>query len=280
MMPNLASTIPMFTMAMSKKNYQWDAAQYAQYSSSQFAWALELIDKLKLQGDETVLDIGCGDGKVTAAIADRLPRGRVIGIDSSLDMIALARRRHTDYSNSRLSFQHMDVRELSHKNRFDVIFSNAVLHWVKRHVPVLRRIQQAMNKGGRLLLQMGGQGNAAQVVSILDSMIKGKWTCYFIIFEFPYGFYGPEEYSGWLMDVGLDPLRIELIEKDMQHKARDGFAGWIRSTWLPYLERIPTNRQQEFIDSLLDEYLNLHPMDNKGIVHVTMMRLEVEAVKP
>lgn len=267
-------------MDMNKTNYQWDAAQYAQYSSSQFAWALELLDKLKLKGDETLLDIGCGDGKVTATIADRLPRGRVVGIDSSLDMIALARRRHTEYSNSRLRFQHMDVRKLSHKNLFDVIFSNAVLHWVKRHVPVLRRIQQAMKKGGRLFLQMGGQGNAGQVVSILDSMIEGKWAPYFLNFKFPYGFYGPQEYSGWLVDAGLDTLRIELIEKDMQHKARDGFAGWIRSTWLPYLERIPANMKEEFIDTLLDEYLNIHPMDNEGIVHVTMMRLEVEAVKP
>jgi trans-aconitate methyltransferase len=82
------------------------------------------------------------------------------------------------------------------------------------------------------------------------------------------------------VDAGLDPLRIELIEKDMQHNARDGFAGWIRSTWLPYLERIPANMKEEFIDTLLDEYLNIHPMDNEGIVHVTMMRLEVEAVKP
>ncbi len=82
--------------------------------------------------------------------------------------------------------------------------------------------------------------------------------------------------------LGADITFLEApqSQEEMQHKARDGFAGWITSTWLPYLERIPTNMKQEFIDSLLDEYLNLHPMDNEGIVQVTMMRLEVEAVRP
>ena len=76
----------------SEKNYQWDAADYAQHSSEQFKWACELTEKLDLRGDETVLDIGCGDGKVTAAIAAQLPNGRVVGIDSSPQMIELAVR--------------------------------------------------------------------------------------------------------------------------------------------------------------------------------------------
>ena len=77
---------------ISERNYKWDAADYAQHSTEQFKWASELAEKLHLRGDETVLDIGCGDGKVTAAIATQLPNGRIIGIDSSQEMIELAQR--------------------------------------------------------------------------------------------------------------------------------------------------------------------------------------------
>jgi len=264
---------------VSKKNYQWDAKQYAQYSSAQYAWALELIEKLRLRGDETVLDIGCGDGKVMAAIVDRLKRGKVVGIDSSMEMINLAKQKYADRSRSRLMFHHLDVRELSDKNRFDVVFSNAVLHWIKNHPPMLLRIQQAMKKSGRLLFQMGGQGNAAQVVAILDTLINAKWAAYFSDFSFPYGFHGPEAYSKWLVDAGLTPVRVELIEKDMLHKGRDGLSGWIRSTWMPYVERVPAHMRESFIENIVAEYLVAHPPDSEGVVHVLMKRLEVEAVK-
>jgi trans-aconitate methyltransferase len=265
---------------VSKKSYQWNAQQYAQYSSAQYAWALELIAKLKLQGDETVLDIGCGDGKVTATIADRLPQGNVVGIDSSMEMIHLAKQKYADHARSRLMFHHLDVRELSDKNLFDVVFSNAVLHWIKNHPPILLRIQQAMKKSGRLLFQMGGQGNAAQVVAILDTLISGKWAAYFSGFSFPYGFHGPGAYSRWLVDAGLTPVRVDLIEKDMLHKGRDGLSGWIRSTWMPYVERVPESLRESFIENIVAEYLKAHPPDSEDVVHVLMKRLEVEAVKP
>lgn len=267
-------------MVENKKSYQWDAQQYAKHSASQFAWALELITKLKLCGDETLLDIGSGDGKVTATIADRLPRGKVIGIDNSKEMIELARRRHGDYPNLQLKFKHLDVRQLDENNRFDFVFSNAALHWIKNHPPMLLRIRKAIKIGGRLLFQMGGRGNAEQVVAILDKLIGGKWGSYFSGFAFPYGFHSPEEYSQWLVDAGLKPLRVELIEKDMLHNGKENLAGWIRTTWLPYLEKVPPHSRESFIENIVDSYLSIHPPDDDGTVHVRMKRLEVEAVKP
>ncbi|MBW2490506.1 MAG: methyltransferase domain-containing protein [Deltaproteobacteria bacterium] len=264
----------------SKKSYQWDANLYAQHSGSQYAWGLELIEKLKLTGDETVLDIGCGDGKLTAIIADHLPQGSVVGIDSSKEMIDLAKRRHIDYPQLRLEFSHLDVRELAENNRYDLVFSNATLHWIKHHAPVLLRIKKALKTGGRLLFQMGGRGNAEQVIATLDTLIKQKWAIYFSDFMFPYGFYGPKTYSRWLADAGLKAVRVELIEKDMPHPGKEGLAGWIRSTWLPYIERVPLHSQELFIENIVEFYLKHHPLDNDGTAHVRMKRLEVEAVKP
>lgn len=262
---------------MQRKNYRWDASEYERHSASQLQWAGELIAKLDLKGHETVLDMGCGDGKVTAAIAALLPEGQVLGIDNSASMIQLAQRRHT---RANLSFELLDIRDLLWTERFDVVFSNAVLHWIKRHLPVLLRVRKALKKGGRMLLQMGGSGNARDVVSIIDLLIRNQWAPHFNDFTFPYGFYGVQEYSGWLEQAGLNPLRVELFPKDMQHRDRHQLAGWIRSTWLPYLERIPDRETEPFIAAVVEEYLNHHPPDDQGIIHVAMVRLEVEAVKP
>lgn len=267
-------------MPKNNRTYKWDADHYAQHSGSQYAWGLELIKNLKLSGHETALDIGCGDGKLTASVADHLPQGSVVGIDSSTEMIDLARRRHVDYSNSRLRFMQLDVRDLAENDCYDLVFSNATLHWIKDHPPVLLRIKKALKAGGRLLVQMGGRGNAAQIVAVLDDLIHRKWVDYFTDFTFPYGFYGPRTYSQWLTNAGLKPLRVELIEKDMRHEGKAGLAGWIRSTWLPYLERLPPPSQELFIEDIVESYLEHYPLDDDGTAHVRMMRLEVEAVKP
>src|SRR3989304_5312565 len=101
----------------------WDAADYEQHSAAQ-QWALELIDKLDLRGDEALLDIGCGDGKVTAEIAARLPRGFAVGIDNSEEMIALARSRFRAAAHAHLSFVLGDARFLPFRDCFSAVFSN------------------------------------------------------------------------------------------------------------------------------------------------------------
>ena len=104
----------------SERNYQWDAADYAQHSFEQFKWACELTEKLDLRGNETVLDIGCGDGKVTAAIAAQLPNGRVVGIDSSPAMIELAVRHQAKAGWPHLMFELLDARDMEYVEWFDI----------------------------------------------------------------------------------------------------------------------------------------------------------------
>ena len=114
--------------------YRWDSRDYELHSSGQRRWARELIAKLSLEGTEELLDIGCGDGKVTAEIAGLLGEGRVIGIDSSESMIALATTRYPPADHSNLSFRLMDAVNMHFDGLFDVVFSNAALHWVRNHV--------------------------------------------------------------------------------------------------------------------------------------------------
>jgi trans-aconitate 2-methyltransferase len=267
-------------MSSIKGAYNWDAADYASHSSAQRAWARELIDKLKLRGHEDVLDLGCGSGDVTAWLAETVPRGAVTGIDSSADMIALAKRNFPPDKYPHLNFRQLDVRNLDYQESFDIVFSNAVLHWIHDHQPVLDGISRSLRPGGKTLLQMGGRGNAADMVAIMNILIQeDSWKSYFREFTFPYAFYAPAEYRSWLAAAGLEAERVELIPKDMSHDGPGGLAGWIRTTWLPYVSRIPEIQRDAFIDDVVSHYSDENPLDEDGRSHVKMIRLEVEARK-
>ena len=106
----------------------WDARDYAAHSAAQQEWARELIEKLHLRGDEAVLDIGCGDGRPTALLAERLPGGSILGVDRSASMIALAREQFPAAERPNLSFRQMDATHLELPRDFEVAFSTAALH--------------------------------------------------------------------------------------------------------------------------------------------------------
>lgn len=261
--------------------YKWNAEDYHKSSSVQLNWGRELISKLRLKGRERVLDIGCGDGKVTAEIEAQVPLGTVVGIDSSREMIALAQKIYPPDQYTNIRFHRMDAANMDFTNEFDVVFSNATLHWIKDHLPVLRGIHRALKPCGRVLLQMGGKGNAIGMIkAVLQAINDGLWSSYFTNMPSPYHFYGPEEYSLWLKEAGLRSNRLELLPKDMTQQGREGLASWIRTTWLPFTQRVPEDLRDEFIMHVVDLFAQEHPLENDGFFHVAMVRLEVEAEKP
>jgi trans-aconitate 2-methyltransferase len=266
------------SLGVTSSSYLWNAADYAQHSSAQFEWACELIDKLRLQENEAVLDLGCGDGRVSAVLAARVPQGQVIGVDSSEEMIALASRNYPRVMHPNLSFEMMDARRLTFHDCFNVAFSNAALHWVADQRAVLRGVRKSLKAAGRLLFQMGGKRNAHEIIAVLDEQLSQQnWSSYFEGFAFPYTFCGDMEYKGYLEEAGLQAVRVELVRKDMRQRGREGLAGWIRTTWFPYTQRVPEHLQGQFISEIVDSYLKFYPLDNQGLAHVAMVRLEVEA---
>jgi trans-aconitate methyltransferase len=267
-------------MAKGMSAHKWDPKTYTSSSSAQKIWAEELLSKVSIQGDERILDIGCGDGKITAQISRLVPRGSVVGLDNSPEMLSFARSRFPEEEWPRLQFLEGDARDLPYYNQFDLILSFAALHWIFDHRPVLAGIWRSLRRGGRIFMQFGGRGNAASVLEIAGMMIsEERWSSYFQGFSFPYAFYGPEEYRAWLDASGLRTVRVDLLQKDMVQKGREGLAAWIESTWLPYIERIPEELKPDFICEVVDRYIQLHPPDEKGDIHVGMVRLEVEARK-
>ena len=314
---------------LSDKTAKWDAADYAANSVVQQTWARELIARLKLRGDEHILDVGCGDGKVTAEIARAVPRGFVAGIDASAEMIGFARAAFPSSHISNLAFQICDARKItgsagilagkpSKSARpagkdagapgapFDVIFSNAALHWVDDHQAILRGMAAVLKPGGRLIVSCGGKGNAQDVfIALRPEMRLKRWREFFRRMPKPYFFYSPADYERWLPKFGFKINALKLAPKDATYAGADGFAAWLRTTWLPYVQRVPDavaqasrlcvsgakeqptgkmsvplpSPREEFIAAVTQRYVAKHPPDAEGKVHVRMVRLEIDAVK-
>ncbi len=133
----------------------WDAATYDRVSTPHVEWANILLDRLDLSGDETVLDAGCGSGKVTLMLLERLPRGRVVAVDRAPSMIEHAR----EALNGRATVLQADLTELQLDEPVDAIFSSAVFHWIADHDRLFARLHAALAPGGHLVAQCGGEGN-------------------------------------------------------------------------------------------------------------------------
>ena len=258
----------------------WNPEDYAKHSSAQLKWAKELRQNHSFQGDESILDVGCGDGKITADFSTALPKGRVVGVDSSPEMIAYAQRTYaiTQYPN--LSFRCVDARSLDFEGEFDLCFSNAVLHWVDNHPKFLQGASRALRNGGRLIVSCGGRGNAADILQVFsEEVAKQSWKKYFDTFHNPYFFYGPQDYAGWLEAAGFKVNRLELVPKDMTYSGEQGLSSWIRTTWMPFTHCVPETERDRFIAHIVGKYLDQIPLDKKGLAHVRMVRLEVNAIK-
>jgi trans-aconitate methyltransferase len=255
----------------------WDPADYAANSSAQTDWAREQIARLQLQGDERILDVGCGDGKITAELASRVPRGSVVGVDNSREMIEFARATFLRQSNPNLEFRGMDARRLSFSETFDLVFSNATLHWVDDHLSFLRGVAGCLRPGGRLVVSCGGRGNAQEVFAVLRGRMRARrWRAYFRRIQTPYFFFRPEEYARWLERCGYRVLAIRLVQK-VTAFPKQTLVAWLRTTWLPYTQRVPETIRAEFIGDIASHYVTEHPVDANGHTQLRMVRLELDA---
>jgi trans-aconitate methyltransferase len=225
-----------------------------------------------------VLDVGCGDGKLTAIMAQQVTSGAVTGIDASPQMVTLARQRWGRVRN--MAFSCVDVLQLMFSGVFDVVFSNTVLHWVADHPAVLAGMRRALKPGGRMLLQMPTAGNCMHFIEAVERVrAMPRWRPFFTGFMFPWRFCLERDYNRWLDEAGLVAQKVITVKKDMCHDSPVSLAGWMRITWLPYLQCVPREKQTTFVEMVVDDYLRRVPTDTVGRTHVDMVRLEVAATK-
>ena len=260
--------------------YHWNPGDYEKNSSAQERAAEAVLSRLRLRGDESILDIGCGDGKVTAKLAALVSQGKVTGIDSSAEMIDFARNSYPSTQFPSLSFERIDAQNLDYNHEFDLVVSFACLHWIKDHVAVLRGIKQSLKPSGKMIIQCGGRGIGDDIFTLTREIIRSdKWSRYFQDYSNPHGIYGADDYHAWLRQIGLDELNVSVNAKDMILPGRTGLEGFIRTTWLSLTERIPEDLKEQFIAEIAERYLSLRPLED-GLAKVRMAVLEVEARQP
>jgi trans-aconitate methyltransferase len=261
--------------------YTWNPQDYAQHSLGQETWARELLTRVDLQPNDVVLDVGCGDGRTTAAIAKSVPRGRVVGVDLSADMVAHAIERYCTPPVHNLHFEQADAAALKFESEFSVVFSNAALHWVQDQRAAVHGIGRALRPRGRFLAQFGGYGNVAEVIAAFEHVVgQPRWAQSVHRGELPYRFHTRGSYENWLTEAGLEIQECRLIPKAMVHDDYITFVGWLRTAWHPYTSGVPLDLRDSFLEETGQRYLATHPPDDCGRVHVDSVRLQVRARKP
>jgi len=261
--------------------YSWNVEDYCNNSIYQKKWALDFINsKIRFKGNERVLDIGCGDGSISAIISSKLSNGSLLCIDSSKEMISYAHNRFLRKEYSNLFFQIGDARHLNFYNEFDIVVSFACFHWISDQVSLLKTVKRSMKPQGKLFIQIGGMGNESDLINTANKVIKTiKWVKYFNNFSYKWGFFSDNEYIAFLKKAGLKINNVELVPKKMVYKNKEGLKSWIRTTWQPYLERVPDNLQSQFINDVASNYVAKFPNDIDDSIIIKMSRLEVSAEK-
>jgi trans-aconitate methyltransferase len=261
--------------------YTWNPQDYAQNSRGQELWGRELLALIDLRPEDVVLDVGCGDGRLTATLAKGVPQGSVVGVDLSADMIAHASRQHCPAPNSNLRFQQADAAALAFTAEFSVVFSNAALHWVADQRAAVQGIARALRPGGRFIAQMGGQGTFAEVIVAFEHMAHTpRWREMVRSGAMPYRFHNPTTYESWLQESGLAIKECRFLTKDMVHEDRTAFIGWLRTAWHPYTASIPVELRDDFLQDVAAHYVAGHTPDGQGGIHCGAVRLQVQAQKP
>jgi trans-aconitate methyltransferase len=252
----------------------WKGDEYAKNSESQKSSADDFLQAAQLQGVHTILDFGCGDEKITAALARAIPEGTVIGVDISPSMIEMAKT----FASKNLSFQVQDAAQLDFDSQFDLITSFTVMQWVLEQSQALRCFERALKAKGKLWIQMPTGLPRAMEQALEKTISSEKWKSYFSDFSAPWKFYQLEEYRTLLVDAHLTPTRLDNVTKHEKFPSRTVFHGFLKQ-WFPYLRPLPSEQKEAFLTELLDHYLTILPVDEQARVSFIVDRLEVEATK-
>jgi trans-aconitate 2-methyltransferase len=247
-------------------SYYRDGATYDRISAPLERIGREVLERLQLDGDETVLDAGCGSGRVTEALLERLPRGHVIGVDGSAEMLAAARAR----LGERVELVGQDLVQLDlGARRVDAVLSTATFHWLPDHPQLFARLRAALRGGGQLVAQCGGTGNTTELLAATRAVgDREPYSAYLGAWDGPWNFVAPTKTAERLRDAGFDEVRTWLVSKPAPY---EDLREWLVTNALTaHTARLPEQLREPFVDAVADE-LGPEPT-------ISYIRLNIDAV--
>jgi trans-aconitate 2-methyltransferase len=225
----------------------WDAGTYDRISAPQQAWAAEQLERLDLQGDEVVLDAGCGSGKITAELADRVPRGTVYAVDAARSMVRHAREALGD----RAVVMGQDLVDLALPEPVDVVFSNATFHWIHDHDALFAALHRNMKPGARLVAQCGGRGNIDEFRRTSDEVAtEDPFAEYFADWRKPWNYATAPETAERLRRAGFVDVTCWLEDKPTELADPRSFVATV--CLVRHLDPLPVELRDPFVDRVLE----------------------------
>lgn len=261
------------------ETFEFNGEKYKKASKHQKEWGNKLISQLQLKGNETILDLGCGDGVLTKELASLVPDGKVIGIDASEGMLEAAKT----YHSGNLSFVKMDINDMSFPNEFDVIFSNAALQWVKDHKKLLKNSYTALKPCGIILWNFAGDGNCSNFFEVVKGkMMDERYKNYFTGFEWPWYMPSKNEYEQLVENFKFSKVDIFEENADRFFSDTDEMIRWIdQPSLVPFMKYIPVESKEAFRNEVIKEMIKKTKQSDQsdGRCFETFRRIKVSAIK-
>lgn len=255
-----------------------DAKTYHSNSTLQWHVAMNAIDSVDWKGTEHVLDIGCGDGKITALLSQKLPEGSVLGIDISQSMIDFASSHYPQVDYPNLNFQKLDAAEILFENQFDRVVSFSTLHWVMDQEKALKAIHRALVPGGAVCIQTYGTG-LMNVTVIGDSLIHTeKWAQHFPSYTKQRVFFTDTEYQALLECAGFQQVSVVGSWYDTPFANRQALINFAKPL-LNFIRHLPAELQQEFTEEVVDKIISIAGVSDDGIIHYKTFNLQAFGIK-
>ena len=239
---------------MTQPSTHWNADVYDRIGTPMRRWAQAVIDDLHLRGDETVLDAGCGSGSVTFDLLERLPRGRIYAVDSSPDMISKITQAIEDRGLTNVIPIRASLTDFELPEPVDVVFSNAVLHWIPDDDALFGCLLRATKPGGRFRAQCGGGANIARLMAATQAVEEREpYSGYLRMAEFR-KYRTAEEATAAMQRAGWADVRAKLFDSPVRFENMDDAALYLRTIILQrHVAALPSEHQQPFLEAVIDE---------------------------
>ncbi len=237
---------------MPNPSTEWNSQAYHRVSNPQFQWGLKVLERVHLHGDERVMDAGCGSGRLTERLLERLPKGTVVGVDLSQNMLQQASEHLKN--RDRISFVQADLAELPFDSEFDGIFSTAAFHWVKDHDALFRSLARALKPGGWLVAQCGGGPNLQRAREGVHTLMRTpKYASYFRDWQSPWEYADDITTADRMRRAGFTDVETSLESAPTRFNTAEEYREFIGPVILrPFLNMLPGEELKEgFLDEVV-----------------------------